>query len=128
MSKKINVEEIQVEIAKVLEEYTEDVEREIKKEIDRTARAVRDEIESKAPRKTGVYAKGFKIKKDDIRSKTVRIIYNATKPSLTHLLEKGHLKRGGKGRVRAIPHIIPAYLKHVDKMEKNIEEIIKNGG
>lgn len=48
------------------------------------------------------------------------VVY-ADKPeyALTHLLEKGHQKRGG-GRTKAIVHIAPAEEETVDELEKEL--------
>lgn len=125
----VKPEELGLEIANIISEYTEEVAKGIDKEIGDTAKKVKDEIQKSGAWKdrTGKYRKGFAIKKEDRKGETVRIIYNKNKPGLVHLLELGHAKRGG-GRVAARPHMQPAYDKHVPQMERNIENIIKNGG
>lgn len=55
---------------------------------------------------SGKYNRGWRVKKE----KDGAIVYNASQPSLTHLLENGHdvISHGVKvGRARAIPHIKP---------------------
>lgn len=125
----INPEELGLEIANAIADYTEDVVVAIEEEIDDTAEKVKEEIQSSAAWKdiSGKYRKGWAIKKENRKGETVRIIYNKNKPGLVHLLEFGHAKRGG-GRVAARPHLQPAYDKYVPQMEKNIESIIKKGG
>lgn len=50
-TKFINPEELGVEIAKAISEYTEDVSLAIEEEIDLTANKMKDEIVSTAPKK-----------------------------------------------------------------------------
>lgn len=123
----IKAEEMGVEISNLISDYTKEVGEAIEKEVDSTAKEMLKEIKATAPKKTGKYAKGFKIKKENIGGSTTRIIYNKDKPGLVHLLELGHGKRGG-GRVSARPHLRPAYDKYAPKMEREIERIIRNGG
>lgn len=55
----------------------------------------------------GEYAKGWSLKSI---GQFETILYNKTKPGLTHLLERGHLIKnqyGEYGRSKAIPHIKP---------------------
>ncbi len=127
MANTISPDNLTVELSKLLQDYTTEVTEAIEEEIDKTAKLVLDEVKRTAPKKTGEYRKGFKIKKQDSKGTVTRIIYQAKKPGLAHLLELGHAKRGG-GRVSERPHMRPAYDKYVPQMEKNIETIIKNGG
>lgn len=61
------------------------------------------------------YNKGWKVYKHKTRDGHVKaVVANATEPSLTHLLERGHVKYlWGVGpispRVPGYPHIAPAY-------------------
>lgn len=67
------------------------------------ARQATTELKTTSPvGNRGRYIKGWRHKKVGKR----RVVYNKTDYQLTHLLEKGHAKRGG-GRTRAIPHIKP---------------------
>ena len=124
----ISADNLGKEIANTIAAYTKEVSEAVEAEVDRTAKEVRDEIKNTAPERTGEYAKGFTVKKDNSAGKSNRIIYNRKKPGLVHLLELGHVKRGGKGRVAAKPHLQPSYDKIVPKFERNVEKIIKNGG
>lgn len=124
----IQPEELGAVISEIIKEYTEEVSQAIEEEIDDTAKKVKDEIILTSPKLTWKYAKGWKVKKDNGKGYATRIIHNKDKPGLAHLLELGHAKRGGKGRVEGIPHIRPAYDKYVPDMEKRIEDIIRRGG
>lgn len=114
-------------ITQAVQEYTEAVTAAIEKEVEATSKQVLAEIKSSAPERTGKYRKAFARAKVSERGSVKYVIYNRLKPHLTHLLEKGHAKRGG-GRVAARPHLAPAYDKHVPAMEERIKEIIRNGG
>lgn len=125
---KISIDNIGIEIAEVISQYTEEVSHAIEEEIDNTANKIKDDIVANAPKNKGEYAKGFKVKKEKKGSEVSRIIHNDKKPGLVHLLELGHATNGGTGRVKGKPHLQPSYDRHIPQMEKNIENIIKNGG
>lgn len=113
--------ELTNEIAKALSEYSEEVQTELDNIIERNANELINKLKETSPRKTGSYAKGWTKKKVVENGITGYIVYNKTKPQLTHLLEFGHAKRGG-GRVAGIPHIGPAR----DEIEKKIVEDVSN--
>ena len=124
---KIPLEQLGNEIAKILSEYTEDVIEGIDKTGQKIANEAVKELKAKSPKKTGEYAKGWG-KKTEKKVGDVDniIIYNKTKPGLTHLLEHGHAKRGG-GRVKGIPHIRPVEEKVIKEFSSKVEIIIKGG-
>lgn len=125
----ISIDQLAAEITSAVQEYTEDVTLGIEKEIDSTSKEMVTKVKASSAFKdiTGDYRKGWTRKKVVEGGEVTYIIYNKNKPSITHLLEKGHAKRGG-GRVSAKPHIRPTYDKLIPQMEKNIEKIIRNGG
>ena len=98
------------EIIKCLNDYTDEVEEALEKTKEKLAEEGVKELKKMSPKKTGKYSKGWNFK--NRRGKVV--IYNKKHYRLTHLLEKGHKKRGGKGTVAAIPHI--------STVEKNIQK------
>ncbi len=73
-----------------------------------------------SPKKDGKYAKGWTTKTENERMRTVTIVYNKSKPSLTHLLEFGHANDNG-GRTPAHPHIAPAN----DEAQKRFIELVE---
>ena len=108
------------EIAKTLREYTTEIEQgleEAKKEISKEAVK---KLRVASPKKTGSYAKGWRVKKVG----SSYTIHNKTDYQLTHLLEKGHAKRGG-GRVAGQPHIKPVEEEVIKDYEKAVEKVIR---
>jgi len=128
MSKMIKAEDIAVELTEAVKDYTEEVSKAIDKEVSSTATKMKREIKDNSPVDSGDYRDGWSRKTSRRDGETVVTIYNKDKPSLTHLLEFGHAKAGGEGRVKAYKHIGPAEKKYISIYDKRIEEIIKNGG
>lgn len=123
----IRIDQLAGEITRVLTEYTESVSNAIAVAVDETAKECVAEIKANSPRKTGNYAKGWKVVKKDGPGYINRTIWNPKHYRLVHLLEKGHAKRGG-GRVAGRPHVGPAEQRHITKLTNRIERIIRNGG
>lgn len=108
------------EISKVLTEYTQEVTEGLEQAKKDVAKDTVKELKRTSPRREGDYAKGWAKKKVG----NAEVVYNRTNYHLTHLLEKGHAKRGG-GRVAAIPHIRPAEQRAIDDYVKQVEKVIK---
>lgn len=122
----IKIDELSGEIAKLMEEYATVVAADVKEEARAVARETVKELKKTSPdgtgSKKGHYKDGWasKVAAENAVSIGVRV-YNKKKPGLTHLLEKGHAKRGG-GRVEGIPHIAPAEKKAAKEYEKRLKE------
>lgn len=124
MSKKTAIESLAVEISVMMEEYAEDVAEDMKNEAKEVAKEVVAELKETSPTGAGYgghYKDGWKSKIEMETSQSLRIrVYNKKKPGLTHLLEKGHSKRGG-GRVEGIPHIAPAEKHAAEEYERRLK-------
>lgn len=120
--------DIEIEIMKVLTDYTEEVAQEIEAAADRRAKEAVKTLKQTSPRSKEShphYADGWAIKKQKSGGKLEITIYNRRKPHLTHLLEYGHLKKGGT-RVKGIPHIEPVQEQLNRDFLTDCEEIIRN--
>lgn len=96
-------------INEMLEETLAEDEEVLRKHVVDACKVAKSDLRKNSPRKTGDYANGWTYKVNDNASGSYHgTVYNSTTYQLTHLLEKGHAKRGG-GRVDGIPHIEPAF-------------------
>ena len=125
MSRTVSVDEMAAAINEGLEEYATLATEDMKKAVKKSAKAVKDQINGSAPVRTGRYAKSWKVKTTAESSQSLeQTVYSPNRYMLSHLLEKGHAKRGG-GRVRAIPHIAPAEEMGIEMFEGLIEKTLK---
>lgn len=121
MAKKITVDQLSDEIMDALEEYKEMTDEVVQTAVDTVSKETKKIVQAGSPIKTGGYQKGWAVKKTSAKAGQVSItVYNRKKPGLTHLLEKGHAKRGG-GRVAGQPHIAPAEQYAVSELENKIK-------
>lgn len=120
MAKKNGIRGFSVDIMKALNEYVDIEKEKLVEALDYAAKEGKKKVEQKSPKKTGDYAKGWKISKSD-RGTPKRTIYNQN-GWLPHLLENGHVKRGG-GRVEGIPHIYPAEQYAIKVLEEKLNEL-----
>ena len=125
MGKTIPIDGLADAINEGLKEYADLATEDVKKAAKKSAKAVKDQINGSAPVRTGRYAKSWKVKTTAESSTSLeQTVYSPSRYMLTHLLEKGHAKRGG-GRVRAIPHIAPAEEMGIELFESLVEQALK---
>lgn len=109
-----------INIDSILKELQSDVKEAMEKASKDVAKEGIAKLKNTSPKRTGQYAKGW----GQTKRKDTIIIHNKKRGSLTHLLEKGHAKRGG-GRVKPIKHIEPVeefiQKELVDRIEKELE-------
>lgn len=120
----VRVNDLAGKILLAVRTYTDTVGVAIEEAVEETAKNLAADLRETSPKDTGVYAKGWRYRKEAPGRYRV---YNKDKPQLTHLLEKGHAKRGG-GRVEAKIHIKPAEERHITQLERRIEQILERGG
>lgn len=88
--------------------------------VKKAGNTVKKETQANAPVKSKRYQKSWAVKKQKESSNALEVVvHSRNRYQLTHLLEKGHAKRGG-GRVRAIPHIAQAEEKGIRELEEGI--------
>ncbi len=118
--KKIKPEQLSDEIMKMLDEYKDAADRDVESSVQTVSKTTKQMIRAASPRRHGGYGKGWSVKREqNNRGKHSVVIYNRKKPGLTHLLEKGHAKRGG-GRVAGREHIAPAESYAIKEIEAEI--------
>ena len=125
MGHRVSVDELADVINEGLQEYASLTADNVKSAVRKSAKAIKEQINSSAPVRTGRYAKSWKAKTTAESSNMLQqTVYSPNRYMLAHLLEKGHAKRGG-GRVRAIPHIAPAEEAGIEMLEGLIEKAVR---
>ena len=124
--KTVNSNQFAAEVQSILVQYSTEAQKELKKSMKTIAKDTVQELEEKAPKRTGNYAKGFKSKLTTSKGVTTATVYNENY-RLPHLLEYGHANRNG-GRTKAIPHFQPAMEDAEKAMEKAVKEAAQNAG
>ncbi len=116
-----------LDVNDILNEYSVDIQNSITKAAEQVAKSGADKLKSSSPKKTGKYAKGWRVKTTKSKGEVSSIIHNATDYQLTHLLEHPHLKRNG-GLTTPKVHIKPVEESCIKQYETQVENVIKNGG
>lgn len=111
----------------ILEDYSLEVVKATNKAEKKVAEDCVQKLKNTSPKRSGRgkhYANGWTKKKGKTSAAIDSyVIYNKTKPQLTHLLENGHIIRNAKGtygRVAPKKHIKPVEEYAADKLPKEI--------
>ena len=116
---RVSIDEFPGAVMEHLEEYVFMAAEEVKEAVRTVSEDVKNEIQSRAPVRTGKYKKSWTVSKvSETKESLVNTVHSVKYYRLTHLLENGHAKRGG-GRTRSFPHIAPGE----DLAEKKLVEI-----
>lgn len=124
----VGIGDLAGEVMNILSEFTEACTEDVKKAAVDVAKDAKKKLQSNSPEgkgsRKGHYKDGwtYSVEKDSAYQIGVTV-HNKKKPGLTHLLEKGHAKRGG-GRVEGNPHIEPVENYIVTEYEKKLRERI----
>lgn len=117
-----------LEINDILNEYSNDIQEAITTTAESVAKDGVSELKITSPKRTGKYRRGWRVKTEKGKGFVECVIHNATSYQLTHLLEKPHSDRTGTRTIMPKVHIAPVEQQCVSKYEKDVENIIKNGG
>lgn len=121
MARKVGIDSLSSAIGAILRQYGEEVDEELRADLQYAGEFAANEVSRTSPKgSSGEYAGGwdyiFKAKGDQL---TVIVGNSGRHATLPHLLEKGHMDRGG-GWVGGQPHIDPAYVKTVELLDRRL--------
>ena len=120
MSRNVSISEMGDAIMEELEKYSKLATDDLKAAVKETAASVRKDIQAGAPVDTGKYKKSWSVKNMHEDSQSIHlVVHSRNRYQLAHLLEHGHVKRGG-GRVPAQPHIASAEERGNEKLVDTI--------
>lgn len=117
---RVTVDQMADAIMDGLLEYAELATDTMKDCVKKAGNTVKKETQANTPVKSGRYKKSWAVKRQKETSTTLEmVVHSRNRYQLTHLLEKGHAKRGG-GRVKAMPHIGLAETQGIRVLEDSI--------
>ena len=120
-NQRVSVDRMAEAVMEGLLEYAELAADVMKDCVKKAGNTVKKETQAGAPVRTGKYKKSWAVKRQRETSNVLEVVvHSRDRYQLTHLLEKGHAKRGG-GRVKAVPHIAPAEEKGIRELEEGIK-------
>lgn len=127
-NRRISARELELAVSNILKDFSEDVVRITKEDVDTVTDMALQEVKEHAPVRTGKYKRSLKSRTEyESATEKRNVIYSQGHGSLTHLLEAGHAKRNG-GRTRAFPHFAYGQKVIEEELPKLLEKHIKEKG
>lgn len=114
------------QLLKAMTQYSANMQENIEHTMKSVSTEALHRVKAASPRRTGAYSKGWRVTMQK-KSGDIGFTVHQKSPTyrLTHLLEEGHRKRGGRGRVAAQPHIREVERWAAEEVEKKIEKEVK---
>lgn len=115
-------------ISEALTEYSAETAMCLDECVDYVAEKCAEKLKKTSPRrkvKGKHYADGWFVDTAYSKLGNKRVLVRNKFYQLTHLLENGHAKKGGKGRTKAIPHIKPVEEWAQEELPKQFKERVK---
>ncbi len=109
-----------------LSSYSDEIAEQVDTAVTEVSKLVAEKLKETSPKNQGDYAKSWCVTVTNSKhgNKCV-VVHNKKHYRLTHILEKGHANRGGKGRTQAQPHIAPVEDWAADELPNRITEGIE---
>ena len=106
--------DLEYQLSKIVGEYFNEIDEDLDEAVEEAANEGMKAIKKAAPKNEGKYRRGWKMDLHmDSYGEHQAVIYNAKTPSLTWLLEEGHLQvlwgEYTNHMTPGIPHIAPGY-------------------
>ena len=133
MYKEVTPKELQSEFTKLMDQYGEIYNENVKNVAEKYGKEAKKDVKAKSKQHsgqhqwgslylTGDYRKGWSIKSINKKNTIGRIIWNKTDYPLVHLLEFGH---GGPWTAKAYPHVREIELKYLEKFVNELKKKAK---
>ncbi len=124
---KITANRLSAELNNILRDFGNEVDELVAEAVKETAEETVELLKTIGDYGGTEYRNSFAVQEGDAhtRGKPQYVVFSKKLHWLTHLLEHGHAKRGGKGRTRAFPHWKPAEDAAKQTVEKKIREKIE---
>lgn len=119
---------LESQLMAVLNEYADELGEKVDKEFKDAGVRMSDELKKARGLTDWEYSKGWAYKKSGSGLNSEVVVYNRTKPGLTHLLEKGHVQYDingrSHGRTRAFKHIEPVEEQGIQELMEKLNRDI----
>lgn len=130
MNSRISIDGVSDAVKKLLKEYGDEARIVLEDSVKEVAKESVKELKSastgKFDNRTGEYRSGWRSQLSN-NSRTIEAVIYNEKPGLVHLLEFGHVIKGGKGRItdkgnaHEFEHVAPIQEQAGDKLIETVE-------